>query len=121
MDFIQKSGKFLLLFVLPTTVWLIINSAVNGHYHKLQNGEIIHHCHPFKHNENNKSPFEDHPHSNAEYYILDQISNTIVLLSSFFIFYSTTLSYKEINHFRVLLLPLKNYSFSNNYRSPPVS
>ena len=119
MGVIRKTGKFWLVLILPAIVWLIINSAVNGHYHKLQNGKIIHHCHPYKHNENNNSPFEDHHHSNAEYYIIDLISNTIVLLSSFFIFHSITFAYKYINCLIVLLIPPKEYYFSNNYRSPP--
>lgn len=120
MDFIRKTGKFLLVIIIPATVWLVINSTVNGHYHKLQDGKIIYHCHPFKHYENNKSPFEDHHHSKSEYFILDQISHTLALFSVFLISYLITFTYKKINCFRVLILPSKKYFFSRNYRSPPV-
>ncbi len=120
MDFIRKRGKFLLLLILPVAVWLIINSTVNCHYHKLLNGKVVQHCHPFTHNEKNNSPFEDHNHSDSEYFILDQISYIVALFSIFFIFSSINFTYREIIYFRVLILPLKNYCFSNNYRSPPV-
>ena len=119
MDFIRKRGKFFLLLVLPATVWLIINSAINSHYHKLQNGKIVQHCHPFKHNENNKSPFEDHNHTDFEYYILDQFSKPLALFSLFCIFFSITIACEQIKYLSILILPLKNYFFSDNYRSPP--
>jgi len=121
MDFIRKRGKLLLLLILPAAVWFIINSTVNCHCHKLQNGKVVQHCHPFTHNEQNHSPFEDHKHTDSEYFILDLISYTVALFSIFFFFCSIPYTHREINYFKVLLLPLKNTCFSNNYRSPPLS
>ena len=120
MDFIRKIGKYIVVGLLPGIAWFIINFAINGHYHKLPNGEVIHHSHPYKHNKNNKLPFEDHHHTDSEYFILDQISKPLFLLNILFILHLITSSFKEINLFNVLNLPSKKYCFSNNYRSPPV-
>lgn len=120
MQFIRRYGKFILIILFPVICWLFINSFINGHYHKLYNGEIIYHCHPFKHNENNNSPFEDHHHTESEYFILAQISNPLVLSSVFLIFIGQFLPLcNEIIISENLFLLLRSYFYNNNYRSPP--
>ncbi len=121
MHYVRRYGKYFLIIIFPAICWLLTNSIINGHYHKLDNGEIIYHCHPFKHNKNNNSPFEDHHHTESEFYIIAQISNPIFILSVFLILIAQLLTLcSEIIISENLYLLLKNYFFNNNYRSPPI-
>jgi hypothetical protein len=122
MNYFRKYSKFILILIFPFVSWLFINSYINGHYHKLSNGEIIYHCHPFKHNKNNASPFEDHHHTKSEFFILAQISNPLFLLLAVLILIGQFIhAYSEIIVTRNIFILLKSYFYNKNYRSPPVS
>jgi hypothetical protein len=122
MHYFRKYSKCILILIFPFISWLFINSYINGHYHKLNNGEIIYHCHPFKHNKNNTSPFEDHHHTKSEFFILAQISNPLFILSIFLILLGQFIhSCCEIIFAGNLFLLLRSYFYNKNYRSPPVS
>lgn len=51
----------------------------NKHYHKLPDGTVICHSHPFSKSNQSNSPFESHHHSKAEFVFLQ---TTIAFLSS---------------------------------------
>ena len=121
MSFLRDIKTPLTIVLIFAATWLIFNLSINGHYHKLYNGEIVYHCHPFQHNESNNSPFEDHHHTKVQYLILSQISNPVALLSIFLVLLGLILhSYKEIRISRDLKLTLKKYFNTGNYRAPPV-
>ncbi len=120
MNFVRKYKFIFLTLLLPAIFCLYFNQAINGHYHKLPNGEIVYHAHPYHHQNNNGSPFENHKHSKSEYFILAQISNPFVLLCAFLVLVSP------------LIIPLKiigcqpnklfssyKYQYPNVYRGPP--
>ena len=65
---------------LPLVLGLFFNQVSNWHLHKLENGLIVEHAHPFQQEENNSSPFQDHKHSNSEYIFFAQISSGLVIL-----------------------------------------
>ncbi|MBS3769747.1 MAG: hypothetical protein V5A47_12740 [Bacteroidales bacterium] len=55
---------------------ITINSTINAHYHKLPDGEVIHHSHPYKEDTSDPdSPFQKHHHSPSEYFLFHQITN----------------------------------------------
>ena len=121
MHYFRHQGKYILILLFPAISWLIINSTINGHYHKLDNGEIIYHCHPYKHNNNKNSPFEDHKHTESEYFIIAQVSNPVMLLFIFLILIGQFIPLcKKIIISEDFNLLLKTYLFVNNYRSPPI-
>ncbi len=51
---------------------LIINNAVFLHAHKLPNGYVVIHAHPFSKNKDT-SPFKVHHHSHAEFFLLHHL------------------------------------------------
>ncbi|MCK4407019.1 MAG: hypothetical protein KAV44_05035 [Bacteroidales bacterium] len=120
MNFVRKI-KFVFITILLTAVfWLYFNQASNGHYHKLPNGEIVHHAHPYNHQNNNESPFEDHKHSKSEYFILAQISNPFVLLSVFLVIISPLIiPLKIIGYQPNKVFSTYKYQYPNVYRGPP--
>ncbi|MFO7924818.1 MAG: hypothetical protein R6U58_14125 [Bacteroidales bacterium] len=85
--------KRLLSFVLILfTLALFSNNAVNWHYHRLSNGVIVEHAHPYnKAASSPGAPFENHHHSDVEYLILNLVYYsglitvlTVLLLIVFF-------------------------------------
>jgi hypothetical protein len=77
--------KQLLSFVLIVfTLALFFNNAVNWHYHRLPNGIVIEHAHPYhKPSSAAGAPFESHRHTDIEYLILDLIygSGLVIVLA----------------------------------------
>ena len=118
---IGKSKAFFLLILLPTIILLNFNLTTNGHQHKLINGEIVYHCHPFEHSSNNQSPYEDHHHSESEILFLSQTSNSFIIIFYFFILSNLLPLFKKEFHFLSnISLVSKEYHYQINYRAPPV-
>jgi hypothetical protein len=51
------------------------NAVVNRHCHKLADGRIVWHAHPFKKNKDGSVPF--HTHTDTELIVLDALSNPV--------------------------------------------
>lgn len=66
------------LALLLPALWLITNSIINKHKHLLPSGILIEHAHPFKSTGN--SPFQQHSHSQQEYFFFDHISAIQLLI-----------------------------------------
>ena len=66
-------------------ILLIVNNIVFLHVHKLPNGEIIVHAHPYN-KSNDTEPIKNHTHSNREYLVLDQLKIYLLLHLYFFLF-----------------------------------
>ncbi len=120
MQYFRKYSKYILILLFPFICWLSINNTVNKHCHLLKSGYIVYHAHPYAHEKNTKSPFQSHHHSDREFFILDLISNILVILIIPFI----------ISFFQKLLKEIKvrpecvsfciNIYASINYRGPPL-
>lgn len=120
MNFVKRNKFVFLTILLPAIFCLYFNQAFNGHYHKLSNGEIIYHAHPFQHQNNNKSPFENHRHSESEYIILALLSNPLVLLGTFLVIINPLTILLKIDGYKPnRLFSSYNYQYSNVYRGPP--
>jgi hypothetical protein len=49
--------------------------SITMFYHShLVNGHVLNHSHPYKHDKNNKSPFEPHQHSSSAYNYIHQLN-----------------------------------------------
>ncbi len=81
MDFARKMGKYLLVILLPAIAWLVINSFINRHYHKLENGVIICHAHPYDKHKAENLPQESHHHTSLEFLLFGLITTPVFLLS----------------------------------------
>lgn len=121
MDFARKMGKYLVVVLLPAIAWLIINSFINGHYHKLENGITIYHAHPYDKQNAKNFPQESHHHTSFEYFLFGLITNPVFLLSIGFIAFKICRQQSEkINIFSNCIIPEnKLYPFFNN-RAPPL-
>ena len=120
MNFVKRNKFVFLTILLPAFFCLYLNQVFNGHYHKLPNGEIVYHAHPFQHQNNNESPFENHRHSESEYIILALLSNPLVLLGTFLVLISPlTIPFKIIGYKPNRLFSSYKYQYSNVYRGPP--
>lgn len=72
----------LLLLVLVMGIWY--NAAFNRHAHRLADGRLIWHAHPYC-KDNPNSPIQSHPHTESEFFTLDALSHP-VFLSVLFVF-----------------------------------
>ncbi|MEN8224621.1 MAG: hypothetical protein ABFS05_04600 [Bacteroidota bacterium] len=79
-DIMQNILKKILAWLLVLSMgMLIVNKAVYLHVHKLENGTIVAHAHPFD-KSNDAEPFKKHHHSDAEWISLSQIDTLFFLL-----------------------------------------
>lgn len=63
------------LFI-PIIVGITISSVLNGHYHKLPDGEVVYHSHPYKEDTSpSDSPFQKHHHTPSEYFLFQQLTH----------------------------------------------
>ena len=115
--------KRLLSYLLILSVMALFhNNFANWHYHKLPNGIVVEHAHPFNKAASDPNfPFQRHKHSDIEYLILDLVYSIgliiIFLLTGLLIF----LNRQNITR---VLLPVPVYSSNNQtlplLRAPPV-
>jgi hypothetical protein len=79
--------KLLSVVLILSTLALFYNNVINRHFHKLPNGIIVEHAHPFnKAASSSDSPFENHHHTGLEYLILDMVYYSGLILVMAFIF-----------------------------------
>ncbi len=101
---------------------LFFNNAVNWHYHKLPNGIIVEHAHPFSKSKSTASskapysPFEKHQHTEFEYLILDILYYGGLVLLFAFLSLSVFREFKN----RVILSKLISFYGSIHSLLPPL-
>lgn len=121
MIFVRKNKYTFLAILLPAILYLYYNTAANGHYHKLSDGEIVCHSHPYQHQTSKDSPFENHHHADFEYSVLAQISNPFVISSVFLVLLGLFIvCYKKFEYPSDIIFTASKYYLLNVYRGPPV-
>ena len=120
MNIVRKYKLVFLTILLPAIFLLYFNQVNNGHYHKLPNGEIVYHAHPFHHQDNHESPFENHHHSESEYIILALLSNPLTLLCFFLVLTNPIkILCRKIEYQTTETFSTYKYLSPNVYRGPP--
>ena len=121
MHHFRKFSRYGLILLFPLVCWLFINNTANRHSHQLKAGNIITHAHPYERNHTNKSPLQSHHHSDHEFFILDLISNIIVIISIplFISYFQKLLVEIKIQHNGILPY-LYNFNLQK-YRAPPAT
>jgi hypothetical protein len=115
LDKYRKQSAALLLFL---TVLLISNTTFNRHLHHYR-GYTISHAHPLNKTDKDSPPVKSHYHSDADFIIIDLITNLQVIAG--FIIYLTTILilFREIGILpEKVTLPLPFKSLQKN-RAPP--
>ena len=97
---------------------LIANKALFTHIHKLENGTIVTHSHPYDKKQDSE-PYKKHPHTKYEFLFFKNLNIlflSIVLILSIFSFVRKKVSFVDVEkiYFRLL-------AFSYLGRAPPVS
>ena len=122
MSKIRKIAPYFLLVFGISIFFLIGNVTINQHFHRLPSGTIERHAHPYTKNKTG-TPFQNHHHSNIEYFILSQLSITIFLLTGLGIllsfFLPRNLEIKNFSSFSII--SNTDLYFLLNYHAPPFS
>lgn len=110
-------NKVLLPIIMLTLIgFQIYTKSFYLHSHKLQDGKIISHAHPYSRSTDN-TPYKHHSHSKAEYFFLCNIDLLFPLSFIFLIViqfgWQTILLYCYSKIFQIISL------FLNTGRSPP--
>lgn len=77
------------------------NNATNWHFHKLDDGTIVKHAHPYQKGTKPDAPFQKHQHSGKEFFFLQFLSQFIaltIIAFAAFIFYRALFSIIRIHN-----------------------
>ena len=81
----KQLAKILTLSLVPLLVFMLVNQSVNLHYHKLDDGVVITHSHPFADtNDVEGESFPQHEHTKGQFFILAQLTNGFAPVFTFF-------------------------------------
>lgn len=97
---------------------LIVNKAFFLHVHKLNDGTIVSHSHPYD-KSNDSKPYKSHHHTNAEFLFFQNLE--ILFLIVFLTLVLITLVKKEKVSFKLISEHTLFYINLNKGRAPPVS
>lgn len=110
---IQKLVSGLLVFSVGL---LIVNNVVFLHTHKLANGNIIVHAHPYNKSQDS-APFKKHNHSSKELFHISSIQ-LLFITAVFSILCILLTAYKRVYFFQTPTVHF-NYFFRLKGREPP--
>lgn len=75
----RNINRLVVLFLLATLGLLAFNSTANYHLHRLPNGELIAHAHPYSKDTNPDSPYPTHKHTQFEFYFFSSVSLLFII------------------------------------------
>ena len=96
----------------------IANNAFFIHAHKLNNGKVIEHAHPYNKTSDSK-PYKSHHHSNTEYFFFQNFE--ILFLIVFIIYVLKVYAKEEKIWLALLSVHILFHSTIHKGRAPPVS
>ncbi len=76
----RNVSKLMIMLAIPAVMMLFYNQKANWHYHITDKGFVVEHAHPFKHSQSPNSPYQNHKHSDSEYFVLAQLSNIATII-----------------------------------------
>ena len=115
--FRNKIQKFIAGLLVLSVGLLIVNNVVFMHAHKLSNGKIIVHAHPYNKSQDS-APFKKHNHTSKELFHISHI-HLLFVGTLFFIFGILQLRHKNVYLYNSPLIRF-NYYFNLKGREPPV-
>jgi len=98
---------------------LAANTVFNWHVHRLSNGIVTTHAHPFKYSTKNQGE-NKHTHSEKEYFSIQQLTSFIFIIATIFIIEQTIKKYIEVSKvydYRIKKNLLSKHLFN---RGPPI-
>ncbi|MCG8310226.1 MAG: hypothetical protein MI975_22705 [Cytophagales bacterium] len=116
-SFSKIQSQFVAITLVVVVGFLIANKGIYIHSHRLADGRIISHAHPYNKTDDS-SPFKQHPHTNSEFLILSQLELLFFLA---FIVFTISVILKKQNVLRADLGDIYSASIVRKHgRSPPV-
>ena len=120
MFLIERIKKIISILILPVVMMWFFNSVNNRHYHKLPDGSLIAHSHPYQKGAPDHGPVKSHNHSDAEFLFLSFFSNPVLILALSIFCVEKNLSFsKFIIYLLPTNLPVKRIYAVRNYHAPP--
>ena len=120
MFLIERIKKIISILILPVVMMWFFNYVNNRHYHKLPDGSLIAHSHPYQKGAPDQGPVKSHTHSDAEFLFLSFFSNTVLILALSIFCVEKNLSFsKFIIYLLPANLPVKRIYTVRNYHAPP--
>ena len=120
MLLIERIKKIISILILPLVMLWFFNSVNNRHYHKLPDGSLITHSHPYQKGVPDQVPVKSHNHTDAEYLFLSFFSNTILILAlSIFCVEKNLSFFKFLIYLLPANFPVKRIYVVRNYHAPP--
>jgi len=98
--------------------FLIANKGLFIHTHKLENGSLVTHSHPYDKKQDSE-PFKKHHHTKAEFIFFENLN--ILFLSVFLIILFLSLVREKTSFIDVEKIYFTQFSFHYQGRAPPVS
>lgn len=109
--------QFIIYMMIGTIVMLIANKAIFIHVHKLADGTIIIHAHPYN-KSNDTKPYKSHHHSDIELLFFQNME--ILFLMTFIAFALLSLA-KQVKHIFHLAITYGPTCINlNKGRAPPI-
>lgn len=110
------------VFLVASIVWMLHNYYSSWHYHRLPNGILVVHAHPFSAGEHSKTPFpvDEHEHERSQLLVIDH-SNVAFVFAVFMMAFGLHFLIKRKK--RILQPDFSPISFYSQYfhlRAPPI-
>jgi len=81
MEFLRKIKGLLLIVLLPALLFLMGNAVFNMHVHKMGDGHMVVHAHPFQKSGNPSTPGSGHTHSCNDCVSIQQITSLLFVFA----------------------------------------
>ena len=109
--------RLVVLLLIASIGAMVVNNAVFTHSHKLLNGTVVTHAHPFD-GSDDPAPFKTHHHTTTELFFFNHLEILFPLLFMFLSFFQPTLR-NRFSRFNQVLIPARVIGNFRN-RAPPV-
>ncbi len=81
----KQLAKIVTLSIVPLLVFMLVNQSVNLHYHKMDDGVVVSHAHPYADtNDLGGESFPQHEHTKTQFFILAQLTTGFAPILVFF-------------------------------------
>ncbi len=116
MDLRNTGAKVFAYIMIGMLGLMITNQAVYTHTHKMADGSIVHHAHPYQKSDN-PSPFATHHHTHAEFILYENLKILIPFIF-FFLAVISVFSHKKFQKDRPEHLLSPHIIYTRD-RAPP--
>ena len=109
--------KFITFLMIGIIGMLIVNKSIFTHTHKLNDGTVINHAHPYD-KSNDSEPYKSHHHTNAELVFFQNLETLIIIV--FLTFALFTLIKKAKYSFYIITRHTLSCIILHKGRAPPI-